>query len=60
MKPGGKIYEAIETITGKTGADLLYLDDRVENIEAGTARGWQTILHHDPAITVPEVWRRLA
>lgn len=60
MKPGAKIYEAIETITGKTGADLLYLDDRTENIDAGAARGWQTILHHDPAITVPEVWRRLA
>ena len=37
-----------------------YLDDRAENIDAGAARGWQTILHHDPAITVPEVWRRLA
>lgn len=59
MKPGAKIYEAIEAITGKTGADLLYLDDRSENIAAGAARGWQTILHHNPAVTVPEVWRRL-
>jgi FMN phosphatase YigB (HAD superfamily) len=58
MKPGAKIYEAIETITGRTGADLLYLDDRAENIAAGAARGWQTILHHDPAVTVPDVWRR--
>ena len=59
MKPGARIYEAIEAITGRTGADLLYLDDRAENIAAGAARGWQTILHHDPAVTVPDVWRRL-
>lgn len=59
MKPAPKIYEAIEAITGLTGTDLLYLDDRAENIEAGAARGWQTILHHDPAITVPAVWERL-
>ncbi len=59
MKPAPKIYEAIEAITGLGGADLLYLDDRAENIEAGAARGWQTILHHDPAITVPAVWELL-
>lgn len=59
MKPAAKIYGAIEAITGLTGADLLYLDDRAENIEAGAARGWQTILHHDPAVTVPDVWARL-
>lgn len=59
MKPAPRIYQAIEAITGLTGADLLYLDDRAENIEAGAGRGWQTILHHDPAATVPDVWTRL-
>jgi FMN phosphatase YigB (HAD superfamily) len=59
MKPAPKIYEAIETLTSLTGADLLYLDDRAENIAAGAARGWQTILHHDPAVTVPAVWQKL-
>lgn len=59
MKPAPKIYEAIETITGLRGTDLLYLDDRAENIAAGAARGWQTILHHDPAVTVPSVWESL-
>lgn len=59
MKPAPKIYETIEAITGLRGTDLLYLDDRAENIEAGAARGWQAILHHDPAMTVPAVWERL-
>ena len=59
MKPAPKIYKAIEAITALRGTDLLYLDDRAENIEAGAARGWQTILHHDPSITVPAVWERL-
>ncbi len=55
MKPGPKIYEAVEAVTGLRGPDLLYIDDRAENIEAGDRRGWQTILHHDPAATVPMV-----
>ena len=49
MKPAAKIYEALEKMSGKRGADIVYLDDRPENIEAGAARGWQTILQTDPA-----------
>jgi len=48
MKPAARIYEALETMTGRRGADILYLDDRQENVEAGAARGWQTILQTDP------------
>jgi HAD superfamily hydrolase (TIGR01509 family) len=48
MKPDAKIYEALEQITGKSGAEILYLDDRPENVAAGAARGWQVILHSDP------------
>ena len=51
MKPDAKIYEALEQTTGKRGAEILYLDDRPENVEAGAARGWQVILHSDPAKT---------
>lgn len=43
MKPHAAIYEALERVSGKKGADLIYLDDRLENIEAGIQRGWQTI-----------------
>jgi FMN phosphatase YigB (HAD superfamily) len=45
MKPDAKIYAALEAMTGKRGSEILYLDDRLENIEAGAARGWRTILH---------------
>lgn len=48
MKPDAKIYEALEQMTGRRGAEILYLDDRPENVAAGAARGWQTILHTDP------------
>ena len=48
MKPEAKIYEALEAMTGKRGAEIIYIDDRLENIEAGAARGWRTILHETP------------
>lgn len=51
MKPQPEIYEAMEKKCGRTGADLIYLDDRAENIAAGAARGWRAILHESPAKT---------
>jgi HAD superfamily hydrolase (TIGR01509 family) len=48
MKPDAKIYEALESMAGRRGADLIYIDDRAENIEAAKARGWRTILHEAP------------
>lgn len=51
MKPQPEIYEAMEAMTGKRGADLIYIDDRLENIEAGKARGWLAILHESPEKT---------
>ena len=41
MKPAHKLYEVVERVTGKAGRKILYLDDRIENAEAGIARGWQ-------------------
>lgn len=59
MKPNAPIYEALERATGRRGADLLYLDDRLENIEAGAARGWQTIhVTHAPS-AAQELARRM-
>ena len=51
MKPDAKLYEVVERQSGRRGADVLYLDDRPENTEAGTARGWQVILHESPEKT---------
>ena len=55
MKPDAKIYEALERLAGKRGGDLLYIDDRAENIVAGDARGWQTILHETPEKTIAAI-----
>lgn len=49
MKPEPALYEVVERVTGCRDRNLAYLDDRPENIEAGAARGWQAILHQDPA-----------
>jgi FMN phosphatase YigB (HAD superfamily) len=51
MKPDAKIYEAMEKVCGCSGADIIYLDDRPENVQAGLARGWRAILHETPEKT---------
>ncbi len=51
MKPDEKIYEAMEKLCGRAEAEIIYLDDRAENIETGNIRGWQTILHETPEKT---------
>ena len=51
LKPQPEIYAAMEALTGRRGADLIYIDDREENIETGLARGWRAILHESPEKT---------
>jgi FMN phosphatase YigB (HAD superfamily) len=51
MKPDSGLYEAVEKSSGRSGPEILYLDDRLENIEAGSVRAWQTILHQTPEMT---------
>jgi HAD superfamily hydrolase (TIGR01509 family) len=57
MKPDAKLYEVVEAKTGARGAEILYVDDRLENIDAGQARGWQVILQETPAQTRAAVER---
>jgi FMN phosphatase YigB (HAD superfamily) len=45
MKPEPEIYAAMEKLTGRSGPDLIYLDDRHENVAAGASRGWRAVLH---------------
>lgn len=52
MKPDEPIYDVVEQRTGESGAAILYIDDRAENIETGQGRGWQTILQNDEAASV--------
>ena len=44
IKPDPRIYEMLEEGAGLTGGQLLFTDDRAENIAAAAARGWQTHL----------------
>ncbi len=52
MKPDARIYEAVEKMTGRRGGEILYLDDRPENVAGGTARGWRAVLHETPGKTI--------
>ena len=51
MKPDPKFYDIAERIIAHAGPDLLYIDDRPENIETGRLRHWRAILHQDPVTT---------
>jgi glucose-1-phosphatase len=59
MKPEAGIYEAAECQTRCAGPEILYIDDFEENVAAGAARGWQTIRHLSPEVTVPRVEQML-
>jgi len=48
MKPEARLYEAVERLSGCPGGVLFYLDDRLENVEGGRARGWQAVHHVSP------------
>ena len=55
MKPEAAIYEAAERATGRRGEELLFIDDRGENVEAAVARGWQGLVQESPAKTLAAV-----
>jgi HAD superfamily hydrolase (TIGR01509 family) len=57
MKPAPELYKVVEQTTRLRGPDLLYIDDRAENIETAQQRGWRTILHHSPEQTRQQVLR---
>ncbi|MCK8463964.1 HAD family phosphatase [Aliiroseovarius sp. S1339] len=51
IKPEVRIYEMVEEDCGVPASDLLFVDDRADNITAAAQRGWQT--HH---FTDPQNW----
>jgi glucose-1-phosphatase len=52
MKPDERLYEIAEQITGHRGEQIIYLDDRLENVEPGRKRGWHGIHHRNPDETL--------
>ncbi len=55
MKPAPELYAVLERQSGFRGAEILYLDDRPENVETGVARGWRAFVHHTPEATIAKV-----
>jgi HAD superfamily hydrolase (TIGR01509 family) len=55
IKPAEKIYRAAEEMAGKSGAELLFIDDLPANIAAAAARGWQVILQESPEKTRAQI-----
>ena len=47
-KPDHLIYQKLQDASGLSGADLLFTDDRADNIAAAQAHGWQTHLFEHP------------
>ena len=47
-KPDPAIYRLVEKDSGIAPADLLFTDDRPENVEAANTRGWRTHLFREP------------
>lgn len=58
MKPHPGIYVEAERRFGLVPATTVFIDDRLENIEAARARGWHGIVHTDHDSTL-EGLRRL-
>jgi len=51
MKPSARLYEIVERASGRKGGEVIYIDDRPENVEAGLKRGWKGILQETPETT---------
>jgi len=48
IKPDIGIYAHLEEETGLSGADLVFFDDRLDNIEAAQKRGWHGFVFTSP------------
>ena len=40
MKPDAQIYQCCEQATGRRGAEIFFMDDRIENVTSAAQRGW--------------------
>ena len=52
MKPEEPLYDVVERLAGRERHQLLYFDDRPENVETASRRGWQAVVHRDPASSI--------
>lgn len=55
IKPEPAIYRVVEQTTGCSGKEILYIDDRKENVDVAAERGWQIIWHKTPTETLRSI-----
>ena len=55
LKPHRKIYELTEQHAGARGGEILFLDDRAENVEGANELGWQTICHRSAEESIGKI-----
>ncbi len=55
MKPDPWIYELYEEATGASGEEIVFFDDRDENVRAATERGWRAFVVRPEAGPAREV-----
>ncbi|MFK7870804.1 MAG: HAD-IA family hydrolase [Roseobacter sp.] len=48
IKPNPEIYRQVEATSGLSGSDLIFADDRADNIDMAKSHGWQTHLFDGP------------
>jgi len=60
VKPDPRIYRRFEAATGFSPAQILFFDDRQENVEGAQACGWHAARIDSPATAVEQIHRALA
>ena len=45
MKPDAEIYKRAEELLGAQGREIVFFDDRPENVTEALAHGWQAVLY---------------
>ncbi|MGI8979877.1 MAG: HAD family hydrolase [Pirellulaceae bacterium] len=58
MKPSATVYERATEIAGVRPQEILFFDDRPENISAASSLGWDAVLFTTPAAAAMELARR--
>jgi putative hydrolase of the HAD superfamily len=59
QKPDPKIYQRLEQQLGYAGAQIIFFDDKVENVEGARAAGWHSALIDPTACTASQMTEAL-
>ena len=55
LKPHERIYRIAEQCSGTRGSEILFIDDKPENVSGAQQLGWQTICHRSADETIRRV-----